>query len=93
VPNRDETAKPAWWILYKDAILETDHGQLPDRIRVAEEAIRARASVDGQVSSAERIEIQHAMAGLLILRRELGTAGLITSVTEMVKSRDERSTD
>ena len=72
MPNRDEAAKPAWWILYKDAILETDQGQLADRIRAAEEATRTRASLDGQVSSEERIEIQHAMAGLLILRRELG---------------------
>jgi hypothetical protein len=72
VPGSDEAAKPAWWILYKNAILETDHGQVPVRIRTAEEAIRARASFDGQVSSKERIELQHAMAGLLILRRELG---------------------
>ena len=72
MPNRDENTKPAWWNLYKDAILETDQSQLADRIRAAEEAIRARASLDGQVSSAERIEIQHAMAGLLVLRRESG---------------------
>jgi hypothetical protein len=70
VPGCDGAAKPAWWILYKDAILETDPGQLADRIRAAEEVIRARASLEGQVSSQERIEIQHAMAGLLILRRE-----------------------
>jgi hypothetical protein len=72
VPNRDEAAKSAWWNLYKDAILETDQGRLADRIRAAEEAIRARASLDEQVSSAERIEIEHAMAGLLVLRRESG---------------------
>lgn len=72
MPDRDEAAKPAWWNLYKDAILETDQGQLADRIRAAEEAIGARASLDEQVSSAERVEIQHAMAGLLILRRESG---------------------
>ncbi len=72
MPDRDEAAKPDWWKLYKDGILETDQGQLADRIRAAEEAIRARASLDEQVSSAERIEIQHAMAGLLVLRRESG---------------------
>jgi len=72
VPNRDEAVKPAWWILYQDAILETDQSQLADRIRAAEEAIRARASLDSQVSSEERVEIQHPMAGLLILRRQLG---------------------
>jgi hypothetical protein len=41
-------------------------------MRAAEEAIRARASLDSQVSSEERVEIQHAMAGLLVLRRQLG---------------------
>jgi hypothetical protein len=71
MPNRDEAAKPAWWNLYKDAILETDQGQLPDRIRTAEVAIRVRASLDGQVPSEERIAIQHAMAGLLVLKREM----------------------
>ena len=76
MPDRDEAAKPAWWILYKDAILETDQGQLPDRIRAAEEAIRVRASLDGQVSSEERIEIQHSMAGLLVLRREMGQSSV-----------------
>ena len=72
MPNRDEAVKPTWWNLYKDAILETDQGQVPNRIRTAEDAIRVRASLDGQVSSEERVEIQQAMAGLLILRRELG---------------------
>lgn len=72
MPNRDEAVKPAWWILYKDAILETDQGQVADRIRAAEEAIRARASLAGHVSSEERIEIQRAIAGLLVLRQELG---------------------
>jgi hypothetical protein len=72
VLNRDAAAKPAWWILYKDAVLETDQGQLADRIRAAEGALRARASLDGQVSSAERIAIQHAIAGLLVLRQESG---------------------
>jgi hypothetical protein len=71
VQNRDETAKPVWWNLYKDAILETDHAQVPVRIRIAEDAIRGRVSFDRQVSSEERIEIQHAITGLLILRREL----------------------
>ena len=72
MPNREEAVKPAWWILYQDAILETDQSQLADRMQAAEEAIRARASLDSQVSSEERVEIQHAMAGLLVLRRQLG---------------------
>ena len=32
-PNREEAAKPAWWNLYKDAIFETDHAQVPSHIR------------------------------------------------------------
>jgi len=31
-PKRNEAEKPAGWNLYKDAILETNQGQLPDRI-------------------------------------------------------------
>ena len=71
MPNRNEAAKPAWWILYKDAILEADQSQVPTRIRTAEEAIRFRVSIDKEVSSEERIAIQDAMAALLVLRREL----------------------
>jgi hypothetical protein len=94
VPNRDEAEKPAWWILYNDAILETDQGQLADRIRAAEVAIRVRASLDGQSPSEGRIAIQHAMAGLLVLRREMDKARLIKSrASEMHGCRNERSTD
>jgi hypothetical protein len=75
-PKRNEAEKPAGWNLYKDAILETNQGQLPDASRTAEVAIRVRASLDGQVSSEERIAIQHAMAGLLVLRREMGQSSV-----------------
>jgi hypothetical protein len=84
--SRDEAAKPAWRIPYKDAILEADQGQLADRIRAAEAAIRARASLDGQVSSEKRIAIQHAMAGLLVLRREMAQS----SVDKIKSQRDAR---
>jgi len=61
-----------WWKLCRAAVLEIDRNKLRDRVEVAEDAIPARASLDVQVSSEERIAIQDAMAALLVLRRELG---------------------
>jgi|HubBroStandDraft_1064217.scaffolds.fasta_scaffold13045_1 hypothetical protein len=61
-----------WWELYGAAVLEIDRNKLRDRVEAAEDAIRARASLGGLVSSEERISIQEAMAALLVLRRELG---------------------
>lgn len=60
-----------WWQSYRAAVFEVNQSKLLDRIKAAENAIRARASLGGQVSSEERIEIQDAMATLLVLRREL----------------------
>jgi hypothetical protein len=60
-----------WWQSYRAAVLEINRSKLLDRIKAAENAIRARASFGVQVSSEERIEIQDAMAALLVLRREL----------------------
>ncbi len=59
-----------WWESYKFAVLETDKKKLRDRVIAAEQAIRARASLDGQVSGDERIAIQDAMSALQMLRRE-----------------------
>lgn len=59
-----------WWGPYKFAVLETDRKKLKDRVIAAEQAIRARASLDGQVSGDERIAIQDAMSALQMLRRE-----------------------
>jgi len=59
-----------WWEPYKFAVLETDRKKLKDRVDAAERAIRARASLNGQVSSDERIAIQDAMSALQMLRRE-----------------------
>jgi hypothetical protein len=59
------------WQLYRAAVIEINRGQLLDRVKAAEDAIRARASLGGQVSSEERISIPEAMAALLVLRREL----------------------
>ncbi len=61
-----------WWQLYRAAVLEIDRNNLRDRVTAAEDAIRVRASIIGQVSSEERIAIQDAMAALLVLRRRRG---------------------
>ena len=61
-----------WWGLYRAAVLEIDRNKLRDRVLVAEDAIRARASLGGLVSREERISLQDAMGALLVLRRELG---------------------
>ena len=47
-----------WWEPYKSAVLETDRNKLKDRVIAAEQAIRERASLDGQVSNEERIAIR-----------------------------------
>jgi len=60
-----------WWQLYRDAVFEINRGKVLDRVKAAEDAIRARASLGGQVSNDERISIQDAMAALLVLRRDL----------------------
>jgi hypothetical protein len=61
-----------WLTLYRAAVLEIDRNKLRDRVTTAENAIRARALLDGQVSSDERTAIEDAMAALLVMRRELG---------------------
>ena len=60
-----------WWQLYRAAVLEIDRTILLDRVKAAEDAMQARASLDGRLSSEERISIQDAMAALLVLRRQL----------------------
>ena len=61
-----------WLTLYRAAVLEIDRNKLRDRVTTAEDAIRTRALLDGQVSSDERTAIEDAMAALLVMRRELG---------------------
>ena len=60
-----------WWQLYRDAVFEINRSKVLDRVKAAEDAIRARASLGGNVSNDERISIQDAMAALLVLRRDL----------------------
>jgi hypothetical protein len=59
-----------WWEPYKFAVLETDRKKLRDRVNLAEQAIRDRASLNGQVSNEERIAIEDAMSALRMLKQE-----------------------
>ena len=57
-----------WWSLYKTAVLEVDSSKLGPSIRAAEEAIRARASLDGKVSSKEKTALLDAQSALRVLK-------------------------
>jgi len=59
-----------WRALYKAAILETDSVKLELRVKAVEDAIRARQSLNGQVSSDERAEMQEALDALGVLKLE-----------------------
>ena len=58
-----------WRELYRAAIRERDLDKLGERVRAAEEAIRARVSLDGQIQSDERIAIQDALNALSVLKQ------------------------
>jgi hypothetical protein len=59
-----------WWQRYRAAVFEVNRNKLLDRVEAAEDAIRVRASLGGEVSNEEQISIQDAMAALLVLRRD-----------------------
>jgi hypothetical protein len=59
-----------WWEPYKFAVLETNRNKLRERVNTAELAIRERASLNGQISPAERIAIEDAMSALRMLKKE-----------------------
>ena len=59
-----------WWGPYKFAVLETNRNKLRDRVNAAEQAIRERASLNGQVSSEERTAIEDAMSALRMLKKQ-----------------------
>ena len=59
-----------WLALYKAAVLETDPVQLEIRVRTVEDAIRARQSLDGQVSGEERAAMREALDSLGVLKIE-----------------------
>ncbi|MGA8439194.1 MAG: hypothetical protein WB762_02630 [Candidatus Sulfotelmatobacter sp.] len=67
-------AEYPWGRYYEKAILETNRSKLASHIRVAEQAIMARAeelNSDHGGGEEERAAIRDALSGLRILRREL----------------------
>ena len=61
-----------WEKFYVAAILETDDQRLPERIRDADQAISTRivALTQSEDHVAEILEIENALKGLRVLRRE-----------------------
>jgi len=59
-----------WRALYKAAVLETDPAKMGLRVKAVEDAIRARQSLNGQVSSDERTDMQEALDSLGVLKLE-----------------------
>jgi hypothetical protein len=62
-----------WQKYYQEAVLETDDSRLRERVDAAQTAIDARLyelSLDGKDAGQERIAIQNALKGLVILRKE-----------------------
>jgi hypothetical protein len=59
-----------WRTLYKAAVLEIDPVKLELHVKAVEDAIRARQSLDGQVSSEERAAMKDALDSLGVLKIE-----------------------
>jgi hypothetical protein len=57
-----------WRELYRAALFELDLEKLGERVAAAEEAIRARASLNGGILSDERIALQDATSALNVLK-------------------------
>ena len=71
--DAEMTLKYPWQKLYEEAVLESDNNQLPERLRVAEEAILTRLQELGHVDGRGRFErraLEDAKAGLRVLRRD-----------------------
>jgi hypothetical protein len=69
LPSKDSAVNGGQWReLYRAALLELDLDKLQERVKVAEEAIRARASLNGAILSDERIAMQGAMTALNVLK-------------------------
>jgi hypothetical protein len=65
-----------WQEFYQAAIIETDDGKLPDRLRAAKTAIDDRLhdlQLDHGGTPEERLAISDALAGLNFLRKEIET--------------------
>jgi hypothetical protein len=68
-PSADSALDGSHWReLYRAALLELDLEKLAERVEVAEQAIRARALLNGGISSDERIAIQDATSALNVLK-------------------------
>jgi hypothetical protein len=59
-----------WQELYKAAVLETDRNKLEERVKMAEDAMRARMALDGEIPGDERTAIQEALSALRTLKQE-----------------------
>jgi hypothetical protein len=59
-----------WRALYKAAVFEIDPVELELRVKAVEDAIRARQSLDGHVSTEERAAMQDALDSLGVLKIE-----------------------
>jgi hypothetical protein len=59
-----------WRALHKAAVLEIDPVKLELRVKAVEDAIRARQSLDGHVSTEERAAMQDALDSLGVLKIE-----------------------
>jgi hypothetical protein len=65
-----------WQKSYQAAIMETDDGKLPNRLKAAKVAIDNRLhelQLDHGGTPEERLAISDALAGLNVLRKELET--------------------
>jgi hypothetical protein len=68
-PSRHSAEDGTHWLeLYRAALLELDLDKLGERVKTAEAAIRARASLNGNILSDERIAIQDATSALNVLK-------------------------
>jgi hypothetical protein len=71
-PSKDATGDGSQWReLFRAALLELDLDKLGERVNAAQEAIRARASLNGGVPSDERIAMQDATSALNVLKAAL----------------------
>jgi hypothetical protein len=59
-----------WGALYATVVLEADPARLELRVLALEAAIRARQSLNGEVSSEERAAMQDALDAVGVLQRE-----------------------
>jgi hypothetical protein len=59
-----------WRALYRAAVLEIDPVKLELCVKAVEDAIRARQSLDGHVSTGERAAMQDALDSLGVLKIE-----------------------